>query len=85
MYNLTEYSVNYSKTPPGSLWNQYRDGPFFGVNGAIADFPANDNNSASFKFRTKIAGRTRNDDTKNVKIRVPLKYSSNFWITLEMI
>ena len=28
--------------------------------------------------------RTGNDGTKNVKIRVPLKYLSNFWRTLEM-
>ena len=44
MYNLIEYSDNYSKTS-GSLWYQYRDEPFLGANGAVADFPANDNNS----------------------------------------
>ena len=37
-----------------------------------------------FKFKTKIAGRTGNGGTKNVKIRVPLKYFSNLWRTLEM-
>ena len=37
-----------------------------------------------FKHKTKIAGRIGNDGTKNVKIRVPLKYLSNFWRTLEM-
>ena len=36
------------------------------------------NNSASFKFNTKVAGRTGNNDTKNVKIMVPLKYLINF-------
>ena len=54
------------------------------ANGAIADYPANNNSSASFKFRTKMAGRTENDGTKNVKIRIILKYLSNFWRTLEM-
>ena len=36
------------------------------------------------KEKRKIAGRTANDGTKNVKIRVPLKYLSNFWRTLEI-
>ena len=81
-YNLIEYSNNYSKTS-GSLWHYYSDEPFFD-NSAIADFPANNNNSASFKFRTRIMGRTGNDRTKNVEIRVPLKYLSSSWRTIEM-
>ena len=60
------------------------DEPFLNANGAIADFPADKNNSASFKFKTKIVGRTENNGTKDVKIRVPLKHLSNFWRTLEM-
>ena len=65
-----------------TLWDE----PFINNNGAIADFPANDNNSVSLKFNTKIAGKTGNDGTKNFKIRVPLtlKYLSNFWRTLEV-
>ena len=41
----------------------------------IDDFPAHNNNGASFKVKTKIQGRIEeeDDDTKNVKIRVPLK------------
>ena len=50
----------------------------------MACFPTDNNNCASFKFKTKRAGRTENDGTNNVKIRVPLKYLSNFWRTLEM-
>ena len=61
-----------------------KDEPFLYANSAIADFPADNNNSASFKFKTKIAGRTRKDGPKNVKIRVTLKYLSNVWRTLEM-
>ena len=59
-----------------TLWDE----PF------INNSAANDNNSASLKFKTKIAGRTGNDGTKNFKIRVPLtlKYLSNFWRTLEV-
>ena len=84
MYNLIEYSDNCSKIT-GSLRNYYRDESFLNGNGAIADFPADNNsNSASFKFKTKIADQTGNDGTKNVKIRVPLKYLSKSLRTLEM-
>ena len=68
----------------GSLWNYYRKKPFTNYNGSIADFPADNNNSASFKFKTKRASRIENDGTKNVKIRVPLKYLSTFWRSPEM-
>ena len=73
MYNLTEYSDNYSKTS-GSLWQYYKDDP-------------NDNlaNSESFESKIKITGKTPLDgNTKDVEILVPLKYLSNFWRTLEM-
>ena len=82
MYNLIEYSDNYSKTY-GSLWHYYSNEPFLG-NGAIADFPANNDNHASFKFKTKIAGKTVNYGMKNVKIRVLLRYLGNFWRTFQM-
>ena len=83
MYNLIEYSENYSETC-GSLWHYYRDEPFL-ANGAVAHYRVNNDSSVSFKFKTKIAGRIEeSNDTKNVKTRVPLKYLSNFWKTLEM-
>ena len=73
MYNLIEYSDNYSKTS-GSLWQYYKD-----------DFDNNLQNSESFKFKVKITGNTQNDgNTEDVGIMVPLKYLSNFWRTLEM-
>ena len=81
MYNL-EYSDNYSKTSK-SLWHYYGDEPFLNDNGGIGDFPSDNNNSALFRFQTKIARRTENDGTKHVRIRVPLKYLSNFWKLLE--
>ena len=83
MYNLIEYSNNYSKTT-GSLCQHYRDELFLDVNNTIADFPADNSNSALFKFKIKIASRTENDGTKYVKIMTPLKYLSNIWRTLEM-
>ena len=82
MYNLIEYSDNYSKTS-GSLWQYYRYEPALTNAGLIANFHAA-NNSASFKFKQKITSKTADGGTKNVKIMVPLKYLSNFWRTLEM-
>ena len=62
MYNLIEYSDNYSKTS-GSLWHYYRYQPFL-AGGAITDFPVDNNNCTSFKFKTKIASRTENYSSK---------------------
>ena len=50
----------------------------------MADFPADNNNSASFEFKTKSAGRIGKNGTKNVKIRVLLKHLSNFPRTLKI-
>ena len=73
MYDLIEFSNNYSKTS-GSLWQYYKDDP----NDNLAD-------SESFKFKVKITGKTpAKGNTKDVEIIVPLKYLSNFWRTLEM-
>ena len=77
MNNLIEFSDNFSKIS-GSLWKIYRDEPFINDNDAIAYFLADNNNNASFKYKTKIVGRIGDDSTKYVKIRVPLKYLSNF-------
>ena len=91
MYNLLDYSKNYSKTS-GSLWNYYRV--------ELNDETNDDNgpnkyiiNSKSFKYKTRIIGNTCNaavgtrgynvnkEGTKEVEIAVPLKYLSNFWRT----
>ena len=78
MYNLIEYSDNYSDTS-GSLWNFKRDEI---TNNADV---TNDNNAPSFKYKANLIGNTENNGTKNeVKIAVPLKYLSNFWRSLEM-
>ena len=71
---------NYSKTSE-SLWQYYRDKPTSTDAGALANFPGN---NASFKFKQKITSSTRDDNTKVVKIMVPLKYLSNSWRTLEI-
>ena len=83
MYNLIEYSDNYSKTS-GSLWQYCKDIPAVNNAGNIVDFTAT-NTTDSFKFKTKITGQTNNDGEINgVEIMVPLKYLSNFWRTLEI-
>ena len=50
MYNLSEYSKNYSMTS-GSLWNYYRD--------EIGDVDDNASDGKSFNYKTKIVGKTR--------------------------
>ena len=67
MYNLIEYSVNYSKTS-GSLWQYYRNDP-------------NDNirQSESFKSKIKITEKTPPvGNAKDVEIIVPLRYLNTF-------
>ena len=58
---------------------QQRGEPFLDANKAIVDFPVATNNSASFKFKQKMTGKTAPGGTKDVKIMVPLKYLSNLW------
>ena len=55
MYNLTEYSDNYSKTP-GSLWQYCKEIPAVNDNGDIVIFNGA-NATDSFNFKAKIAGR----------------------------
>ena len=77
MYNLIEYSDNYSDTS-GSLWNFKRDE----IEG---DVDLTINNASSFKYKANLIGNTVNNGTKNeVKIAISLKYLSNFWRSLEM-
>ena len=79
MYNLIEYSDNFSKTS-GSLWQYCKGIPAVNNDGNIAT-----NTTDSFKFKTKITGQTNNDgEINSVEIMVPLKYLSKFWRTLEM-
>ena len=84
IYNLTEYSDNYSDTS-GSLLQLKRDeSPV-----ATAGHPDNVSvdNSTSFKYKStffKPLTAADNGAFKNVKIAVPLKYLSNFWRSLEI-
>ena len=77
MYNLIEYSNNYSDTS-GRLWNFKRDE-------ITNNADLNNDNAHSFKYKANLIGNTENNGTKNgVKIAVPLKYLSNFWRSSEM-
>ena len=82
MYNLIDYSDNYSKTS-GSLWQYCKEIPAVDNNGNIVDFDGA-NATDSFNFKTKITRHTNDDGIiDNVEIMVPLKYLSNFWRTHE--
>ena len=77
IYNLIEYSGNYSDTS-GSLWQFKRDE--IANNANVVD-----DNAPSFKYKASLTGYTAADGTKNgAKIAVPLKYLTNFWRSLEI-
>ena len=83
MYNLIEYSDNYSKTS-GSLWQYCKDIPAVNNNGDIVDINGA-NATDSYNVKAKIMGHTENNGRiDNVEIMVSLKYLSNFWRTTEM-
>ena len=83
MYNLIEYSDNYSKTS-GSLWQYYKERPAVDNEGTIVDF--NGANAAdSSNFKAKITGQTAADNNNSyiagkvdVEIMGPLKYLGSF-------
>ena len=77
MYNLIEYSDNYSKTS-GSLWQHCKDIAAVNDNGNIAEFNGL-NATDSFNFKAKMTDQTENNGRiDNVEIMAPLKYLRNF-------
>ena len=82
MYNLIEYSNNYSKTF-GSLWLHCKDIAAVNNNDNVVDFNGT-NATDSFNSKVKVTGQTDDDgEMNNAEIMVPLKYLSNFLRTLE--
>ena len=77
MYNLIEYSDNYSDTS-GSLWQFKRD-EIGGDNDLTVDGQHIPNNWASFQYNSSFITK-RN----GAKIAASLKYLSNFWRSLEI-
>ena len=87
MYNLIEYSENYSKTS-GSLWQYCKEIPAINDDEAIVDFNGV-NATDSINFKNKITGQTAANNNHgniagrvNVEIVVPLKYLGNFCLYL---
>ena len=76
IYNLIEYSKNYSKTTE-ILWNYYR---YETNSGAVRDVNYSIKDSKSSDYKTGTTGRLEgnNAEKENVKIAVSLKYLSNF-------
>ena len=74
MYNLLEYSKNYSKTT-GSFWNYYRDEPNSGIGGENNNVDYSVKDSKSFDYKTSTTGKLEGNNTqKGVEIVVPLKH-----------
>ena len=77
VYNLIEYSDNYSDTS-GSLWQFKRD-EIEGDIDLTVDSNHIPNNSLSFKYKPSII-TIRN----GAKVAIPLRCLSNFWRSLEI-
>ena len=82
MYNLIEYSDNYSETFE-SLWQYTKDISAANNDNVLVDF-ADNNLTDSFDFKVKMTGKTGNNGTKNVEIMVPLTNLSDFCRNLEI-
>ena len=83
MYNLTEYSDNYSDTS-GSLWQFKRDESNINdINTVLTN-----DNTPSFKYKTSVIGNTvvegASSKKEGVKTAVLLKCLGNFWRSLEI-
>ena len=77
MYNLIEYSDNYSDTS-GSLW-EFKSDDIEGDVDSTVDDDHIPNNSSSFTYKSNFV-----TNRNGVKIVAPLKYLSNFWNSFEM-
>ena len=81
IYNLIEYSKNYSKTSETfwnysksseTWWNYYGDQPNSGIEGTENNINYFIKSSKPLDCKTSITGKLENNDaTKNVKIAVP--------------
>ena len=82
MYNLIAYIDVYLKTS-GDLRQYYE--PDLDNDNNFIDFPPDDNNIISLKFKEKLTGQKGNDGTKDVDLTVPLKYLSVSGETLKCL
>ena len=90
MYNLLEYSDNYSMISR-SLWNYFRDE----INDDENEHNNNNNNnrlnnnevitSKDFEYNAKLVGSTQNNNSiLGADVDVPLKHLSNFRRSLDL-
>ena len=89
MYNLLEYSDNFSVTS-GSLWNYYRDEVSNYANEFYDNYNIINSNKTTtgtfFKYKTRTIKNTSNSNSRlNAEIVVPLKYLTNFWRSLDLL
>ena len=88
VYNLLEYSDNYSMTS-GSLWNYYRDEANDSANEINDNRNMISNNktarSKSFEYKTKIIRSTPSNNLLNPEVVGSLKCLSNFWGSLDLL
>ena len=85
MYNLIEYSGNYSDSAT-SLYHFKRQEPNYGNGEVIANLT---NASLSFKYKSSLLGASAADGAnrkwKNARVMVPLKYISAFFRSCELL
>ena len=82
MYDLIEYSDNYSKTS-GSLWQYFKDIPAVNDSGNIVEFNGA-NATDSFNFKVKLTVQTGNNGRidgvwNNCTIKIHKQFLENFW------
>ena len=86
MYNLLEYSNNYSFTS-GNLWNYYRDEVNDTAIETVANYKLNNKTTTckSYEYKTQIIGATPiNINRLYIEVAVPLKLLSNFWKSFDL-
>ena len=89
MYNLSEYSDNYSLIS-GSLLNCYRDELDDAANeyNPVGNYRINSDKTTTSRFseyKTKRIGNTPvHNNNLDTEVVVPLKYLSNFWWCLDL-
>ena len=90
MYNLLEYSGNYSMTS-GNLWNYYRHevNDSANENNDTNNYRTNNNKTTTskyFEYKTSLTGSTPIDNNGlKAEVVVPFKYLSNFWRSLDLV
>ena len=83
MYNLIEFSDNYSKISE-ILFQYCKDVPAVDNSCSVTDFTEANATTDLFNLKLKLTGQTGNNATKIVEIIALLKYLINIWRTLEM-